>query len=82
MGTGASSFLGVQSPATGVEKQISYYKEAICRALCLVSPWKSITNFLFDLINQFLGEYLLMSFLLFLVDLIWKYSLVTFKTVG
>lgn len=69
MGIGANSFLGVQSTTSGVEKQISYYKQAICRALCLVPPWKSISNFLFDIINQFLGEYFLMSFLLFPEDL-------------
>lgn len=81
MGIGASSFLRVQSPASGVEKQISYYKQAVCRALCLVSPWKSISNFIFALINQFLEEYLLTSFLLSPADLIWKNNSVMFKMV-
>lgn len=64
MGVGASSFLGVQSPASGVEEQIAYYKQAVCGAFCFVSPWKSISNFIFDLISQFLEEYSLTSFLL------------------
>lgn len=81
MGTGASSFLGVQSPASGVEKQIAYYKQGVCRVFCLVFPWKSISNFIFDLISQVLGGYLLTSFLLSTADLIWKNSLVMFETV-
>ena len=79
MGIGASSFLGVQSPASGIERQASNFKHIIYRDFCLVSPRQSLSNIIFHLINQYPEEYLLMSFLLFPADLIWKNSLVMFK---
>lgn len=79
MGIGASSFLGVQSPASEIEKQISYYNQALCRAFGLVFPLENISNFIFGIINQFPEKYLLTSFLLFSADLIWKNSLAMFK---
>lgn len=72
MGIGASSFLGVQLPASGIETPASYYKQAIYRDFCLVSPRKSIGTIIFGLINQFPEEYLLTSFSLFPADLMWK----------
>lgn len=53
MGIGASWILGVQSPASGIEKQISYYNQATCRAFCLVSPSEKYQQFHTGLRNQF-----------------------------
>lgn len=78
MGVGASSFLGVQSPASGIETQ---YKQAMYRDFCLACPGENICNIIFGLINQFPEEYLLTSFSLFPENLIRNNCLVMFKAV-
>lgn len=58
MEVGASLFLGVQSPDSGIEMQIFY-----AGTFYLDSLLNCISNFMFGLIDQLLREYLLILFL-------------------